>query len=300
MRCFQLVAAPRLLLISCALLLQSCLLDTDEQAVILESCERFQAKPVLFVHGSGLNSSIWDDAIRQFRSIGYPDGYLLAIDLVPNDGDNMAAAESQIRAGIDGLLAMASAQLDRTKCPNKEPSKVVIVAHSMGSMSSRWYAAKVAPEKVASLVTVAGSNHGTDALCAREGAGNRQMCPSYSTASGPSEIQFALNGTDRIPADETPYGIGVDINSLVSAPSTADKRITYLTVRLDPDEWIVPADSALLDGAGGMAFSRKISTNLVETSPGNYLFVESVNHDDLPSHPNLILFLTLVLSDTTD
>jgi len=300
MRCFRLAAAPRLLLVSSALFLQSCLFDTDVQAEILESCERFQAKPVLFVHGSGLNSSIWGDALRHFRSIGYPDGYLLAIDLVPNDGDNIAAAESQIRAGIDGLLVTASARLNRTKCPNKEPSKVAIVAHSMGSMSSRWYAAKIAPERVASLVTVAGSNHGTDALCALDGAGNRQMCPSYSTASGPGEIQFVLNGTDRFPADETPYGIGVDINSLVSAPPTADKRITYLTVRIDPDEWIVPANSAILDGAGGMAFSRKIPTNLVETSPGNYLLVESVEHDDLPLHPDLILFLTLVLSDTTD
>lgn len=289
----------RLAFIGCALLAQACNLEEDDRGAVL-SCDRFQLTPVLFVHGSGLNSSSWAAAKRDLRTIGYPEGYMLALDLVPNDGDNFSAAETQIAKAMSELLETVVAEHAQSGCSEAAPSKGALVTHSMGAVSGRWFAARVAPEKVVLLVTIAGSNHGTNALCGHEGDGNRQMCPAHSDASGPNEIQTVLNGTDHAITDETPFGIGQDSDPTISIRPGGGKRILYLTIRIEPDEWIEPAESATLDGAGGANFDALRSNILVETTPGNFLFLKPVIHDQLPSDPDVIRFLTHLLMHVSD
>ncbi len=253
--------------------------------------------PVLFVHGSGLDSSSWTNAVRALEDSGYPSSHLLAVDLMPNDGDNILAAESQLSRAVERLLEAASGFKHANACTGEAPSRVAIIAHSMGAVSSRWYAARVAPQRVSMLVSIAGSNHGSNALCGLSGSGNRQMCPAYSDSSDPGDIQVALNGTREQPKDETPFGIGRDTDLASSIPPTKDKRILYLTVRIEPDEWIEPSHSALLDGAGGeVAVPNAIDLSAFdETTRGNYLLEKPVVHDDLPRDENVVRFIAWAL-----
>lgn len=176
-------------------------------------------------------------------------------------------------------------------CQGAPPAEVDIVAHSMGAFSARWFARFVMAEKVRTIVTLAGANHGTDMLCGLSGVGNRQMCPAYSESGGNDNIQRKLNGTGALPVDETPFGLGADRGDRARIPPDGRRRIVYFTVRLDPDEWIVPADSAVLDGAGGKAIEGIDELPVIETSSGNFLFQGPTSHDGLPSDPELIQFV---------
>jgi len=286
--------AIRLLLALFFVAVLSC--ETESRDNSFSRCERERRTPVLFVHGSGLSSESWSDAMAQFQLSGYPASYLYAVDLLPDDGDNILAAETYIREAVHELGDSARKNIIADGCDLAENVKVDIVAHSMGAVSSRWFATQIEPELVRSLVTVAGSNHGTDALCGLEGIGNRQMCPSFSEKSGPDAVQYVLNGTPAAPVDETPFGRGPDRDPAVRLAADGARNIVYLTIRLDPDEWIVPASSAVLDGAGGYILKGSSSYPIMETSPGNLLFLDPAAHDEMPSHPEIIRLLIDLLA----
>jgi triacylglycerol esterase/lipase EstA (alpha/beta hydrolase family) len=101
------------------------------------------ARPVLFVHGYGEDAGVFDAMRAHLEDRGYPDSWLLAVELDPADGANVAAAEGPISEGVDQLLA------------DHGGGTVDVVAHSMGAASARWYATKLHPEHVRSLTTVA-------------------------------------------------------------------------------------------------------------------------------------------------
>ena len=275
--------------------MHACLSEKSLPGSTLTGCDRFQASPVLFVHGSGLGSSTWDEMIRRFNRAGYPDSYLNAVDLIPNDGDNILAAEKQISAAMNRLLEDTGRAHSASGCTGIAPAKGAIVAHSMGAVSGRWYATKVAPKKVSALISLAGSNHGTDALCRLSGDGDRQMCPAYSENDRVDAVQVMLNGTGERPVDETPYGIGKDTDPEITVPPDNDRQILYLTIRIEPDEWIVPASSAMLNGAGGIPIPGTADLPVSETSDGNFIFGARTSHDYLPSHPDVIRFVWLAL-----
>lgn len=132
-------------------------------------------------------------------------------------------------------------------------------------------------------------------LCGRPGLGDQQMCPAFTRSKDPKDIQVLLNGSPGARIDETPYGIGKDNTGIKSTPPSRIKRISYFSIRLDPDEWIVPGDSAILDGA---SVKEELADNfplMVETTPGNYLLTDKISHDDLPSHPFLTDFVLYLL-----
>lgn len=286
---------PKFLCLMALLLAQACHPAANAPIDELTGCDRFGAVPVLFVHGSGLNSSTWNSILELLRQTNYPQEYLRTVNLVPNDGDNVLAAETQIRDAMDELLDDANRALRSSGCNGAAPTAAAIVAHSMGAFSSRWYAANVAPAKVRALIALAGANHGTDALCGYAGAGNVQMCPAYSQRDDDENVQARLNGTRDKPVDETPYGIGADADMNTSIRPDATKRIVYLTLRIEPDEWIVPADSATLEGAGGMHPPGFSELPVTETSGGNFVLTRRTSHDDLPSQRDVVQFVVLAL-----
>ena len=252
-------------------------------------CSDYRKTPVFLVHGSGLDSTTFTPLIDAFRDAGYPRESILAIDLKPNDGDNIHAAETFIADGVRKQLAAVNEATARLDCAMPEHTQVNIVAHSMGAFSSRWFLRYVRPEAVRSLVTLAGSNRGTDRLCGRRGRGNEQMCPANDPT--PDSAQGRLNGVPEQRLDETPWGSGPDPDDITSMPATVNRRIAYVAIRLEPDAWIEPATSAELAGAGGFDVSDAARYELHETSPGNYLFTGAASHDGLPTHPAIAAFL---------
>ena len=224
----------------------------DEPALPASSCSDYERTPVLFVHGSGLTSGTWDDMRRTLLEGGYPPAYLRAVDMRPRDGDNVRAAERFIAAGAERLLEDSRSAVSASGCGTEAPAKLDIVAHSMGAFSARWYIRFIGGERVRLMIALAGANHGTDRLCGRPGQGDRQMCPAFADAGSPDNVQQRLNGTRAAPQDDTPWGIGEDGADRHRIPPDGQRRIGYVTVRVEADEWIEPAESALLDGAGGI------------------------------------------------
>jgi pimeloyl-ACP methyl ester carboxylesterase len=242
-------------------------------------------RPVLFVHGSGLDSSTWQPMRQGFERAGYPPEWLSAPNLQPDDGSNIEAATRQLAPAIDALITNTAHIARANGC--SPPVKIDIVAHSMGAVSARWYVSQVDASRVRNVIGIAPANHGSNALCGLQGKGNREMCPAFAQSLRAQPVQVLLNGTERNPVDETPFGPGQDASSVRSVPPDASRRVNYVTVRLDPDEWIVPARSAILAGAGGLKL-HKVANEAEITSPGNVLWHTSVTHDDLPKDEELI------------
>lgn len=245
------------------------------------AAQDFGKTPVFFVHGHGESSSAWTSFMNTLVAAGYPRELLRAIDLVPDGGPNREAAEQQMAPAIETFLADVNALLDAQGYTGARKSKVDLVSHSMGGLSTRWYAAVVAPERVGSWISLAGANHGTDALCPAVGydaGGAAEVCPAYST-DAEDVVQLTLNGTPDADVDETPWGIGADAPGVSVVPPDATRRIFYATIRTDNDAWIVPAESVLVDGSGGRVVTLPEGFPAVETSPGAFLMTNGVTHD---------------------
>lgn len=205
--------------------------------------------PVLMVHGLGdTGTGTFADLTQQLVALGWPREYLLAPDLQPADGSNVSAAEVQLKAAADSLVA-------RRRLHEDGPARIIVVGHSMGALSARWYATRVAPEQVAVLLTLAGANHGTNAFCDRTAPGPDDMCPAFAGSVAESEIQVILNGTAGDPKDETPFGVASDPSGAPSIAPDSSRRINYVTLNSTVDAWITPSQSTALAGAENRALS---------------------------------------------
>lgn len=242
------------------------------------------ALPVLFVHGHGTSSAVFADMIDHFEDRGYRPADLLAVDLVPPDGSNVVAAEQAITQAVERLLARSG----RTA-----GGKVDIVAHSMGALSSRWYATQVRPDRVRTLVTVGGANHGTDALCGYPDEGGADLCPAFAVADNP--VQVRLNGTPGAPVDETPYGRGADRPGTPTVAPEPDREIRYVAVLVPDDQWIRPNPSSELDGADPVA-RLPDGVAVTQPRPGNLAFAEPTDHDLILENERFFAVLDTVLA----
>lgn len=250
--------------------------------------------PVLFVHGSGLNGALWQEMTAALESAGYPRSHLLAVELVPRDGSNPRAAERIIGPAIRQLLERARRQAAAAGSPF--PNQVDIVAHSMGAVSTRWFIQEHRAEWVRRWIGIAPANHGTNALCGAPGEGDRELCPAFAADGRKNRVQVRLNGTRFKPRDETPFGLGADGAGRPRIPPDEHRAIAYYTLRIEPDRWIEPAVSAVLDGAGGLSLPNERWPDLRETSPGNFLFLDAVGHDDLPRDPQVADWVNAILT----
>ncbi|MGQ0576691.1 MAG: esterase/lipase family protein [Pseudonocardia sp.] len=242
------------------------------------------AAPVIFVHGYGAGAAVFDEMIEHLRERGYPADHLLAVDLVPADGANIAVAEQVIAPAVERLAALSP------------DGRVDIVAHSMGALSSRWYATRLRPDRVRTLVTVVGANHGTDALCDQPTPGGADLCPAFATSG--HAVQLGLNGTPATPADETPYGRSPDAAGVPRIDPQPGREIRYVAVLVPDDRWIVPNSSAGLAGADRVV-TYPPEVAVTQPRPGNLLFGEPTDHDRILDDEKFLMLLDGLLDGGT-
>jgi triacylglycerol lipase len=166
------------------------------------------ADPIVFVHGWNSSASAWNTMIQRFVDAGHARSSMLAITY--NSNQSNATIANQVRDAVNSLRASTGA------------SRVDIVTHSMGGLSSRYYLKNLGGTAVVDeWVSLGGPNHGTNTayLCYPFSAGCRDMVPG-------SGFLNSLNS-----GDETPGGV------------------RYGTFWSSCDEVINPDDSVLLSGA---------------------------------------------------
>jgi triacylglycerol lipase len=164
--------------------------------------------PILFVHGWNGSASNWSTMISRFEKDGYPKSYLSAYTY-NSSTSNKTLAETEVKSHVESLLKATGA------------TKVDIVAHSMGSLNSRWYVKFVAggQEKVDDWVSLGGPNHGTEVA---------NIC--FGTTC--NEMKIGSTFLNELNAgDETPG------------------TVNYGTWWSPCDEFINPDESVILSGA---------------------------------------------------
>jgi triacylglycerol lipase len=164
--------------------------------------------PILFVHGWTGSASNWSTMISRFEKDGYPKSYLSAYNYESSSRSNKTIAADDVKPQVEALLKATGA------------TKVDILAHSMGSLNSRWYIKFLGGEtKVDDWVSFGGPNHGT-----------KQANICFTTPC----IEMRQNSTflnELNAGDETPGAVN------------------YGTWWSPCDEFINPVESVILSGA---------------------------------------------------
>jgi triacylglycerol lipase len=162
--------------------------------------------PILFVHGYVESASLWNTMIGRFEKDGYPKSYLSAYSYNTSQSNKIDAEE--VKTKVEALLKTTGA------------TKVDIIAHSMGSLNSRYYIKNLGGEsKVDDWVSLGGPNHGTETA---------NFCSSTSCVEMRVGSTFLkeLNATDETPG-----------------------AVNYGTWWSPCDEIINPDESVILSGA---------------------------------------------------
>ena len=142
--------------------------------------------PVLFVHGWNSSGATWVTMIDRFKTDGYTN--LELFNWSYNTAQSNAVTAQQLSAKVDSILSVTGA------------SKVDIVTHSMGALSTRYYIKNLTGgNKVDDFVSLAGPNHGTNSALFCFQTACIEMRPNSSFLN-------ALNKKDETPGRVISYG----------------------------------------------------------------------------------------------
>ncbi|MBA2687188.1 MAG: triacylglycerol lipase [Gemmatimonadaceae bacterium] len=162
--------------------------------------------PILFVHGYARTSADWNTMIAQFKAAGWTDLEVYTINYGALQSN--ASIADDIKAKVDNILATRST------------TKVDIVTHSMGSLSTRYYIRNLGGDgRVDAWVSLGGANHGTTT------ANDCGFPPCIELRPGSSFLASLNSG------DETPG------------------TVRYATWWSPADQAILPNNSVILSGA---------------------------------------------------
>jgi triacylglycerol lipase len=158
--------------------------------------------PIVFVHGLSSSSSSWDDWVADFKADGYTAAELDAWSYSWSQS-NVTTAQ-QLATKIRNVLARTGA------------SKVDLVVHSMGALSSRYYLKNLGGTSyVDDFVSTAGVNHGTSSAswcswlytsCAEMNTGSAFLTSLNSGDETPGSVSYASywsNCDDALTPDTT-------------------------------------------------------------------------------------------------
>src|SRR5687767_11924959 len=135
--------------------------------------------PILFVHGWSGSASNWNTMVSRFKADGWTDAQLMAFSY--NTSQSNATTAQEISTRVDQLLATNGA------------TKVDVITHSMGGLSSRYYAKNLGGDtKIDAWVSLGGPNHGTSTAntCFSTACTEMRIGSSFLTA---------LNANDETP-----------------------------------------------------------------------------------------------------
>jgi triacylglycerol lipase len=138
--------------------------------------------PILFVHGWNSSGSTWNTMVSRFQADGWTTAELNNWSY--NTSQSNKTTAGQIQTKVDQIIAATGA------------TKVDLVTHSMGGLSSRWYVKFLGGDaKVDDWVSLGGPNHGTDTA---------NFCTQTSCVEMRIGSQFL---TDLNAGDETPGAV---------------------------------------------------------------------------------------------
>ncbi len=193
-------------------------------AFLVPSAAASAREPILFVHGWSGAAWNWDIMIDRFEGDGYAPAELRAFSY--NTAQSNAATAQEVAAEVESLRAATGA------------GRVDIVAHSMGSLSSRYYLRNLGGTgRVDEWVSIGGPNHGTyTALACSVLVSCREMVPGSSFLgalnSGDETPGAVRYGTFWSPCDEI---INPDTSVIVSgATNTRTGCIGHLSLLASP------------------------------------------------------------------
>lgn len=182
--------------------------------------------PVLFIHGVNGSAANWDTMIDRFIADGWPADRLVAFTFAdPKWGCNVDNAAT-IKGKVADLLAKTGA------------TRLDLVAHSMGSMSSRYYMKNLGGAAVVNTyVTLGGMHHGLVSPCFSP----KGMQCTWDELCGSRDFLTQLNAPPVTPGPAI----------WVSIFGTADKDVPNSSSQLDGAENI-PIEGVEHDGANGL------------------------------------------------
>jgi len=181
-------------------------------------------EPILFVHGWSESASAWNTMIANFEKDGYAKSELSAYSYNTSTS-NKTTAETEVKSRVEALKKATGA------------TKVDIVAHSMGSLNTRWYIKFVAggEANVDDWVSLGGPNHGTDfanfcfsTACTEMRIGSKFLAELNAGDETPGAVNY---GTWWSPCDEI---INPDSSvALSGATNTKTACISHAALRTD-------------------------------------------------------------------
>ena len=136
-------------------------------------------RPILFVHGWNSSAATWDTMVASFKSAGWTDGELNRWSY--NTSQSNATTAQEIASRVSEIRSRTGAD------------KVDVIAHSMGSLSSRYYLKNLGGDLlVDDWISLGGPNHGTDTA-------NACFSTACSEMRIGSSFLAALNAGDESP-----------------------------------------------------------------------------------------------------
>ncbi|MEU3450815.1 triacylglycerol lipase [Streptomyces thermolilacinus] len=156
--------------------------------------------PIVFVHGWNSDGSAWQTMANRFKADGWPVGHLDAWTY--NTTQSNATTAAQLADEIKRVLATTGA------------TKVDVVTHSMGALSSRYYLKNLGgASKVDAWVSLGGPNHGTETARWCGGASCVEMRPG-------SAFLNALNSGDETPGSPRYATWGSPCDNIINPTSS--------------------------------------------------------------------------------
>ena len=136
--------------------------------------------PIVFVHGWSSSGSTWNTMVSRFSADGWTASELNAWSY--NTSQSNATTASQLSTKVNQVLSA-----------NPGATKVDLISHSMGGLSTRYYVKNLGGgAKVDDFVSLAGPNHGTSTAYFCFQTSCTQMRPGSSFLS-------SLNSGDETP-----------------------------------------------------------------------------------------------------